>query len=131
MALADLRRVVPREVLAETDLDRKTLLMQHLAQESRVDVLDILHDKGTGHWGGASSIAELLSVLYFHVMNIRPEEPRWPDRDRLVVSKGHASCMIYTILAKRGLLPHGGTGHLPATEQPSARPPVHESDAGG
>jgi len=68
-------------------------------------VLDILHDKGTGHWGGAASAAELLVTLYFHALNIRPEEPLWPDRDRLVVSKGHASCMLYTVLAHRGYFP--------------------------
>ena len=77
-------------------------MLQCLAQEFRIAVLDILHEKGTGHWGGASSAAELLAALYFDVMNIRPEEPSWPDRDRLVLSKGHASCMLYTVLACRG-----------------------------
>jgi len=79
--------------------------LQYLAQQFRLQVLDILHAKGTGHWGGASSAAELLVTLYFHVMNVRPEAPLWPDRDRLVVSKGHASCMLYTVLAHRGYFP--------------------------
>ncbi len=92
-------------LLHGADLPRKTAAMQYLAQQFRIRVLDILHDKGTGHWGGASSAAELLVALYFHVMNIRPEEPGWPDRDRLVVSKGHASCMLYTVLAHRGYFP--------------------------
>ena len=87
-------------------------MLQYLAQQFRVTVLDILHDKGTGHWGGAFSAAELLAALYFHAMNVRPEEPRWPDRDRLVVSKGHASCMLYTVLANRGFFPVGGTRHF-------------------
>jgi transketolase len=68
-------------------------------------VLDILHDKGTGHWGGASSAAELLVALYFEVLNIRPQDPCWADRDRVVISKGHASCMIYTVMAHRGYFP--------------------------
>jgi len=101
----DFRRIDPRSILTEKDLERKSAMIQYLAQESRVDVLDILHEKGTGHWGGAASAAELLAVLYFHELDIRPDEPRWPDRDRLVISKGHASCMIYTILAKRGFFP--------------------------
>ena len=105
MPLTDIQRVDLQAILAETDRARKAAMMQYLAQESRVDVLDILHDKGTGHWGGASSCAELLTALYFDVMNLRPDEPKWPVRDRLVISKGHASCMIYTILAKRGFLP--------------------------
>ncbi|UCD30607.1 MAG: transketolase [Planctomycetota bacterium] len=79
--------------------------MQYLAQQFRVEVLDNLHDKQTGHWGGASSAAELLVTLYFHILNVRPEQPDWPDRDRLVVSKGHASCMLYTVMAHRGYFP--------------------------
>ena len=79
--------------------------MQYLAQLFRVTVLDILHDKQTGHWGGAASVAELLVTLYFDALNVRPEEPGWPNRDRLVLSKGHASCMLYTVLAHRGYFP--------------------------
>jgi transketolase N-terminal domain/subunit len=69
---------------------RTAARLQHLAQQFRVTVLDILHEKGTGHWGGAASAAELLVALYFDAMNIRPGQPSWPDRDRLVLSKGHA-----------------------------------------
>ena len=92
-------------LLAERDSVRKIAGMECLAQRFRLQVLDILHEKGTGHWGGASSCAELLVALYFHQMRVRPEEPRWPERDRLVVSKGHASCMLYTVLAHRGYFP--------------------------
>ncbi|MSU69848.1 MAG: transketolase [Opitutaceae bacterium] len=100
--MSTFRRIDPQRILGETDPARRCALIQCLAQESRVDLLDTLHAKGTGHWGGAASAAELLAYLYFAGMNVRPEEPKWPDRDRLVVSKGHASAMIYTILAKRG-----------------------------
>jgi transketolase len=93
-------------VLQEKDRKRKAAMLQRLAQEFRITVLDILHEKGTGHWGGAASAAELLAALYFDVMNVRPDEPKWPDRDRLVVSKGHASCMLYTVLAHRGYFPN-------------------------
>ena len=89
-------------LLQERDRSHKTAALQCLAQEFRLTVLDILHEKGTGHWGGAASAAELLVALYFDAMNVRPQEPSWPDRDRLVVSKGHASCMLYTVLAQRG-----------------------------
>ena len=92
-------------LLLEMDPKRKAAALQCLAQEFRLVVLDVLHDRGTGHWGGAASAAELLVALYFHAMNVRPDEPRWPDRDRLVVSKGHASCMLYTVLANRGYFP--------------------------
>ena len=98
-------RIAPQSILTSPDVARKAARIQYLAQESRVDVLDTLHEKGTGHWGGASSAAELLATLYFHEMQVRPDDPKWPDRDRLVVSKGHASAMIYAILAKRGYFP--------------------------
>jgi transketolase len=100
--MSTLRRIEPAAVLGELQPARQLAMIQYLAQESRVDVLDTLHAKGTGHWGGASSAAELLAYLYFGAMQVRPHEPAWPDRDRLVVSKGHASAMLYTILAKRG-----------------------------
>jgi transketolase len=89
----------------QKERNRKAARLQHLAQEFRITVLDILHEKGTGHWGGAASAAELLVALYFDAMNIRPDKPHWPDRDRLVLSKGHASCMLYTVLAHRGYFP--------------------------
>jgi transketolase len=97
--------VDPARVLAEADRGKKAAMMQYLAQKFRVDVWDILHDKGTGHWGGASSVAEILTTLYFDALAVRPTEPRWPDRDRLVLSKGHASAMLYTVLANRGFFP--------------------------
>lgn len=97
--------VDPARVVAEADRGKKAAMMQYLAQKFRVDVWDILHDKGTGHWGGASSVAEILTTLYFDTLNVRPTEPRWPDRDRLVLSKGHASAMLYTVLANRGFFP--------------------------
>ncbi len=95
----------PAQILAEKNRGKKAAMMQYLAQKFRVDVFDLLHEKGTGHWGGASSVAELLTALYFDVMAVRPEEPRWPDRDRLVLSKGHASAILYTALANRGYFP--------------------------
>jgi len=98
-------KVEPARVLAEQDRGKKAAMIQYLAQKFRVDVWDILHDKGTGHWGGASSVAEILTTLYFDTLNVRPNEPRWPDRDRVVLSKGHASAMLYTVLANRGFFP--------------------------
>lgn len=86
-------------------LTGKSQELARLAQQFRIEVLDVLHDKGTGHWGGASSVADILTHLYFKRMNIRPEEPSWPQRDRLVLSKGHASAMLYSVLANRGYFP--------------------------
>ncbi len=109
-----------KEILNETDRKKKSVMVQYLAQQFRIIVLEILHDKGTGHWGGASSAAEILTTLYFDTLNIDPENPVWEDRDRLVLSKGHASCMYYTVLAHRGFFPIPGAGFIPAAEQQTA-----------
>ena len=79
--------------------------LQYLAQKSRLDVFNRLRKIGNGHWGGSASSAELLTTLYFHIMKIDPANPALPARDRLVLSKGHAAPMLYTVLAKRGYFP--------------------------
>jgi len=73
-----------------------------LAAGFRLEMFDVLHQRQTGHWGGASSAAELITALYFNRLNVRPEDPKWEDRDRFILSKGHASINLYTILAYRG-----------------------------
>ena len=76
-----------------------------LAAAFRIEMFDILHNRGTGHWGGASSAAEITTALYFNRMKVKPEDPHWEDRDRFILSKGHASMNLYTILAHRGFFP--------------------------
>jgi transketolase len=73
-----------------------------LAAAFRLEMFDILHQRQTGHWGGSSSAAELITALYFNRLNIRPKEPQWEDRDRFILSKGHATINLYTVLAHRG-----------------------------
>src|SRR5450631_3715188 len=75
------------------------------AYEYRAQVLDMVYERKSGHLGGAFSIAEILTALYFHQLRIDPENPEWKDRDRLVFSKGHACAMLYTVLAHRGYFP--------------------------
>lgn len=79
--------------------------IQQIAQQCRVEIFDVIHGLGNGHWGGSASAAELLATLYFHIMNIEPSKHEWEDRDRLVVSKGHAAPMLYAMLAHRGYFP--------------------------
>ena len=92
----------PLALLAETDPGRQAAMAGALARRIRVEMLDVLPRKGTGHWGGAASAAELLTALYFLRMKVDPARPRDPDRDRLVLSKGHASLLLYEVLAHRG-----------------------------
>lgn len=76
-----------------------------LCRRFRVDVLSVLHDKQTGHVGGSLSVCEILTILYFDRMRIDPANPEDPERDRLVLSKGHAAPMLYRVLAERGFFP--------------------------
>jgi len=76
-----------------------------LAAAFRLEVFDVLYQRQTGHWGGSSSAAELVTALYFNRLNIKPEDPHWEDRDRFILSKGHASIGLYTVLAYRGFFP--------------------------
>jgi transketolase len=73
----------------------------------RIEVLKMVYEAQTGHIGGAFSIAEILTALYFHHLRIDPKHPDWVKRDRLLFSKGHACAMLYTVLAHRGFFPIG------------------------
>jgi len=73
-----------------------------MAEKLRLDMVDSLHEAGSGHPGGSLSIAEIMSVLYFHEMNLDPSNPQWEERDRFVLSKGHAAPAYYAALAERG-----------------------------
>jgi transketolase len=76
-----------------------------LAEELRLLALETAHCAGSGHCGGSLSIIDILTVLYFKAMQLKPGEPDWEDRDRLVLSKGHCTPALYAVLAKRGFFP--------------------------
>ena len=75
------------------------------AQMFRIHVLEMVYHNQTGHIGGAFSAVEMLAALYFHHLKIDPARPDWPERDRLLLSKGHACAALYTAMAYRGFLP--------------------------
>jgi len=75
------------------------------AQSFRIQVLKMIFSVQTGHLGGAFSASEILTCLFFHHMKIDPQKPEWPERDRLLFSKGHACAMLYTAMANRGYFP--------------------------
>lgn len=98
-------RVLFQEIIDETDLNKKVAKIQFFAQQCRLDVFEMIYKRGNGHWGGSASSAEILATLYCHILNVDPENPRNVDRDRLILSKGHAAPMLYTLLAHRGFFP--------------------------
>ena len=67
--------------------------------------VEIVHNAGVGHIGGDLSAADILATLYFAVLNVDPEHPQDPERDRYIQSKGHASGVLYTTLAAAGFIP--------------------------
>ena len=80
----------------------------HLKEKAaviRCHIVRMLARAGSGHPGGSLSAADIVTVLYFKEMNLRPEDPYWPDRDRFVLSKGHAAPLLYAALAERGYFP--------------------------
>lgn len=79
--------------------------LSRAAWEFRIQVLRMIYNYKTGHLGGAFSIAEVLTALFFHHLRLDPERPDWPERDRLIFSKGHACAMLYTCMAYRGFFP--------------------------
>ena len=83
-----------------TNQDVKTL--ENKAIDIRHDVLNMIYTAKAGHPGGSLSAVEVVTTLIFHVMNIDPQNPDWPDRDRFVLSKGHACPVLYAALAERG-----------------------------
>jgi transketolase len=79
--------------------------LEELARRGRWLVVSTVASSGAGHIAGPLSAMELLIALYFRVMNIRPEEPKWAARDRFILSKGHSAIGLYSVLALRGFLP--------------------------
>jgi transketolase len=79
--------------------------LANVATQIRRDSLRLIHLRGAGHPGGALSAAEILAVLYFQIMRIDPANPAWKERDRFLLSKGHASAGFYSALSLRGFFP--------------------------
>ena len=76
-----------------------------MANRARLLALDAVHTASSGHIGGSLSIVDALTTLYFNVMNVDPAHPQAPDRDRFVLSKGHTTPALYSVLALRGFFP--------------------------
>jgi len=100
------RNVKPNDFL------KKIKKLEGIALETRKWVIKMTHAAGSGHPGGSLSAVDVITVLYFHSMNHRPQDPKWPDRDRFVLSKGHAAPALYAILAQAGYFKESELIHL-------------------
>lgn len=88
-------------MLHQTEIDR----LNSLCRRFRKDLIEVLHERQTGHPGGSLSVCEILTVLLLAEMRVDPADPDRIDRDRLILSKGHAAPMLYRVLAERGFFP--------------------------
>lgn len=79
--------------------------LEELARQVRISLVDAIYHAKAGHLGGPLSMTDFTTALFFNVMNLRPEEPLWSGRDRFVLSKGHSSIGLYSVMAHRGFLP--------------------------
>ena len=79
--------------------------LQDIARELRLTVIDVMAWSGGAHVGGSLSIIDILTILYFKYLDINPADPQWDERDRFVLSKGHAAAGLIPVLAKRGFFP--------------------------
>lgn len=79
--------------------------LKEMAKIIRRDIVEMIGEAKSGHPGGSLSAADIVTYLYFSEMNIDPLEPKWKERDRFVLSKGHAAPVLYAALAHRGFFP--------------------------
>ena len=98
--------------MVERFTDENIRRLESMARGIRRHVVTMIHNAGSGHPGGSLSATDIMVALYFGVMNHRSEEPRWPDRDRFVLSKGHAAPALYACLAEAGYFPVDELGTL-------------------
>lgn len=79
--------------------------LKNMAQKIRCHIIRMTTLAGSGHPGGSLSAVEILTYLYFKEMKINPSQPKWEERDRFVLSKGHAAPVLYAALAEKGFFP--------------------------
>jgi len=82
------------------------------ARQMRRNIIKMLGQAGSGHTGGSLSASDIVACLYFWEMNIDPAKPHWAERDRFVLSKGHAAPVLYAVLAEKGFFPLDDLNHL-------------------
>jgi len=95
---------------------------REIAGRVRVEIIRNVYCAQGGHIGGSLSAVELLTALYFHTLRVDPQNPTWEERDRFILSKGHASIALYAVLAERGYFP---TEELATFDEINSRMQAH------
>ena len=85
--------------------DEQIKRLEEKANDIRISIIDILEDAGSGHTAGPLDMADIFTVLFFHTLVHDPQNPDWPERDRLVLSNGHICPVLYTTMAHAGYFP--------------------------
>jgi transketolase len=85
--------------------EREKTYLRNIAANVRADIIEMTCHAGSGHPGGSLSAVEILTVLYHKVLRVDPKNPKCEDRDRFVLSKGHAAAALYAVLMERGFFP--------------------------
>ena len=114
--------MVLREEDFNIDMEKNVIELKDKAEQIRLDTFKAIVGAGGGHFGGSLSVIEILTVLYFKVMKIDPKNHDDKDRDRLILSKGHAGPALYTTLATRGYFP---LDDLKDLDKPLSKFPKH------
>lgn len=91
--------------MAAEDREKLIKMLEEKALILRQDIVRMIGKAGSGHPGGSLSAADIVAVLYFHHLRHNPKDPKWPCRDRFVLSKGHACPVLYAALARSGYFP--------------------------
>jgi transketolase len=92
-------------IIKQGEMPVNEQMLKEQAKQIRRDIVSMVGAAKSGHPGGSLSAAEILTYLYFEEMNVNPAEPKWEDRDRFVLSKGHAAPVLYAALARKGFFP--------------------------
>jgi len=97
--------VPPESISHDNRFDLSTTELKEIAKKLRRHVITMTATAGSGHPGGSLSAADIITALYFKVLRHSPQNPQWPDRDRFILSKGHAAPILYAALAETGYFP--------------------------
>lgn len=105
-------------LMTEKKRIRDIKVLEEIARRVRINILKMLTKAGSGHTGGSLSATDIAVAIYFSKMNYDPKDPFWKDRDRFILSKGHAAPLLYAIMAEAGYFPEDVLDNLRQIESP-------------